>query len=125
MSLNDPLVIHVCLFQSVKGTKPFKAKKKRGGRFGLKRLKEKRREELVIEGTPPKLEMSDVDVEFSIPKFKQRRSAKVEAEEAGEAAAMGKAKRRIRLALFVFFLCLFFMLKWSQLEDVKKFVEEC
>lgn len=86
----------------MKGTKPFKTKKKRGGRFGLKRLKEKRREELVIEGTPPRLEMSDVDVEFSLPKFKQRRSAKAEA---GGAAAVGKAKRRIRLALFMFFLC--------------------
>lgn len=104
MLSTDPLVIRVCLcvFQSVKGTKPFKTKKKRGGRFGLKRLKEKRREELVIEGTPPRLEMSDVDVEFSLPKFKQRRSAKAEA---GGAAAVGKAKRRIRLALFMFFLC--------------------
>ena len=89
----------------MKGIKAFKAKKKRGGRFGLKRLKEKHREELVIEGTPPRLEMSDVDVEFSLPKFKQRRSTKVEAEGAGGAAAVGKAKRRIRLALFVSFLC--------------------
>lgn len=89
----------------MKGSKPFKAKKKRGGRFGLKRLKEKRREELVIEGTPPRLEMSDVDVEFSLPKFKQR-SVKVEAGGAGGAAAMGKAERRIRLVWFLFFLCL-------------------
>lgn len=74
----------------MKGTKPFKTKKKRGGRFGLKRLKEKRKEELVIEGTPPRLEMSDVDVEFSLPKFKQR-SVKVEA-----GGAVGKAKRKIR-----------------------------
>lgn len=83
----------------MKGTKPFKAKKKRGGRFGLKRLKEKRREELVIEGTPSKLELSDVDVEFSLPKFKPRRSVKVEAEGAGV-----KAKRKIRFALFLLFL---------------------
>lgn len=99
----------LCCFQSVKGTKPFKAKKKRGGRFGLKRLKEKHREEMVIEGTPPKLETSDVDVEFSLPKFKQRRSVKVEAGGAGGAAAMGKAKRRIRLGMIAFslftFLC--------------------
>lgn len=88
----------------MKGTKPFKTKKKRGGRFGLKRLKEKHREELVIEGTPTRLEMSDVDVEFSLPKFKQRRSVKVEAGGAGGAAAMGKAKRRIRSAWSVFFL---------------------
>ncbi|XP_032367918.1 neuroblast differentiation-associated protein AHNAK isoform X24 [Etheostoma spectabile] len=81
---------------SVKGSKVFKAKKKRGGRFGLKRLKEKRREEMVIEGTPPRMEMSDVDVEFSLPKFKQKRSMKVEAEGARGAAAVGKAKRRIR-----------------------------
>lgn len=81
------------VFQSVKGSKPFKAKKKRGGRFGLKRLKEKRREELVIEGTPPRLETGGVDVEFAFPKFKQRRRVKVEAE---GAAAMGKAKRKIR-----------------------------
>lgn len=107
MLLTDPFIIHVCLcvFQSVKGSKPFKVKKKRGGRFGLKRLKENRREELVIEGTPPRLEMSDVDVEFSLPKFKQRRSAKVEA---GGATAAAKAKRRIRLALFLLFLWGFF-----------------
>lgn len=87
----------------MKGNKPFKAKKKRGGRFGLKRLKEKRREELVIEGTPPRLDTSGgVDVEFALPKFKQRRKLKVEA---GGAAAEGKAKRKIRLALFV--CCLF------------------
>lgn len=81
----------------------------RGGRFGLKRLKEKHREELVVEGTPPRLEMSDV--EFFLPKFKQRKNAKIEAEEAvaaGTAADMGKAKRRIRLALFESFLCLLF-----------------
>lgn len=93
------------LLQSVKGSKPFKAKKKRGGRFGLKRLKEKRREELVIEGTPPRLEMSDVDVEFSLPKFKQRRSIKVEAGGASGAVAIGKAKRRIRLVCFNICVC--------------------
>ncbi|XP_010784285.1 neuroblast differentiation-associated protein AHNAK, partial [Notothenia coriiceps] len=81
---------------SVKGSKQFKAKKMRGGRFGLKRLKEKRREELVIEGQPTTLEMSDVDVEFSLPKFKPRKSTKAEAEGAEGAAAEGKAKRRIR-----------------------------
>lgn len=98
------VLFSVFLLQSLKGSKPFKAKKKRGGRFGLKRLKEKRREELVIEGTPPRLEMSDVDVEFSLPKFKQRRSIKVEAGEASGAVAMGKAKRRIRLVCLDIYL---------------------
>ncbi|CAG12724.1 unnamed protein product, partial [Tetraodon nigroviridis] len=79
---------------SVKGSKPFKAKKKRGGRFGLKRLKEKRREELVIEGIPPRLESGGVDVEFAFPTFKQRRRIKVEAE---GAVPGGKAKRKIRM----------------------------
>lgn len=105
MLLTDPFVVIMwCLwvFQSVKGNKPFKARKKRGGRFGLKRLKEKRKEELVIEGTPPRLEMSDVDVEFSLPKFKHRQSPKAEVEGAGGAAAAGKAKKMIRLAFFVF-----------------------
>ncbi|XP_029964564.1 uncharacterized protein prx, partial [Salarias fasciatus] len=81
---------------SVKGTKPFKTKKKRGGRFGLKRLKEKRREELVVEGTPPRLETGDVDVEFSLPKLKQKKTGKVEVEGTGGASAMGKAKTKIR-----------------------------
>ncbi|XP_036070566.1 neuroblast differentiation-associated protein AHNAK isoform X3 [Oryzias melastigma] len=75
---------------SVKGTKLFKTQKRRGGRFGLKRLKEKNREELVIEGTPPRLEAGDVDVEFSLPKFKQRKGVQ-EAE-----PAAGKGKKRIR-----------------------------
>lgn len=88
----------------MKGTKPFKTQKKRGGRFGLKRLKEKRREELVVEGTPPRLEMSDV--EFSLPKFKQRKSPKVEVEEARGAAVERKAKKRMRLAFFVCFFLL-------------------
>lgn len=85
------------MFQSVKGTKPFKTKKKSGGRLGLRRLKEKRREEMVIEGTPQKLELSDVDVEFSLPKLKQRRSGQME----GTGGAAVKAKRTIRLAMFV------------------------
>lgn len=87
--------------QSVKGTKPFKTKKKRGGRFGLKRLKEKHKEELVIEGTPPRLEMSDVDVEFALPKLKQKSSAKVKIEEEGDGVAVGQVKKKIRLAKFI------------------------
>lgn len=74
----------------MKGIKPLKAKKKRGGRFGLKRLKERHKEEL--EGMPLRLEMSDMDVEFSLPKFKQSISAK---ENAG-AAVIRKTRRRIR-----------------------------
>uniref|UniRef100_A0A3Q4HIG4 PDZ domain-containing protein n=1 Tax=Neolamprologus brichardi TaxID=32507 RepID=A0A3Q4HIG4_NEOBR len=57
------------------------------------------KEELVVEGTPPRLEMSDV--EFSLPKFKQRKSPKVEVEEARGAAVERKAKKRMRLAFFV------------------------
>ncbi|XP_037533867.1 neuroblast differentiation-associated protein AHNAK [Nematolebias whitei] len=81
---------------SVKGTKPFKALKKRGGRFGLKRLKEKQREELVIEGTPPRLEMGDVDVDISLPKIKQRKSRTSEEEDVRGTASVAKAKKGIR-----------------------------
>lgn len=90
----------------MKGTKPFKASKKRGGRFGLKRLKEKRREEVVIEGTPPRLETGDVDVEFSLPKVKQRKSGKFDEDDIRGTVTMGKTKRKIRLVLFVFFIFL-------------------
>ncbi|XP_024866364.1 neuroblast differentiation-associated protein AHNAK isoform X2 [Kryptolebias marmoratus] len=82
--------------KSVKGTKPFKALKKRGGRFGLKRLKEKHREEHVIEGTPPRLETGDVDLEVSLPKIKQRKSGKFKEEDIRGTTSVGKAKRRIR-----------------------------
>ncbi|XP_013871413.1 neuroblast differentiation-associated protein AHNAK [Austrofundulus limnaeus] len=81
---------------SVKGTKPFKALKKRGGRFGLKRLKEKHREEVVIEGTPPRLETGDVDVEFSLPKVKQRKSGKFDEQDIRGSVTVGKPKRKIR-----------------------------
>uniref|UniRef100_A0A3Q2PYM7 Periaxin n=1 Tax=Fundulus heteroclitus TaxID=8078 RepID=A0A3Q2PYM7_FUNHE len=83
---------------SVKGMKSFKTQKKRGGRFGLKRLKEKRREELVIEGTPPRLEAGDgdVDVEFSLPKLKHRKSATSDVEVRGT-GNVGKTKSHIRL----------------------------
>lgn len=84
------------LFQSVKGVKSFKTQKKRGGRFGLKRLKEKRKEELVIEGTPPRLEPGEVDVEFSLPKIKQRKNTKTDVDVRGT-GNMAKTKRRIRL----------------------------
>lgn len=86
----------------MKGTKPFKALKKRGGRFGLKRLKEKQREELVIEGTPPRLEMGAVDVDISLPKIKQKKSRTFEEEDVRGTASVGKAKKRIRLVFFGF-----------------------
>lgn len=97
----------VFLLQSVKGSKPFKAKKKRAGRFGLKRLKEKRREEMVIEGTPPRLEMSDVEVEFSLPKFKQRKGTNVETGGASGVVAVAKGKKRIRLVCVDFCMQIF------------------
>lgn len=52
----------------------------------------------MIEGTPPRLESGGVDVEFAFPRFKQRRSMKVEAE---GAAAGGKATRKIRYTLYL------------------------
>ena len=86
------------MFQSAKSTKPFKMKKTRGGRFGLKRLKEKRgREELVVEGTPPRMDISDVDVEFCLPKMKQRSTIEATA---GGIEVSGKRKKRIRLVCF-------------------------
>lgn len=88
------------MFQSVKSIKPFKLKKTRGGRFGLKRLKEKRgREEVVIEGTPPRVDISDVDVEFSLPKMKHRSGIEATADET-EGVISGKRKKRIRLVCF-------------------------
>ncbi|KAM6958755.1 uncharacterized protein prx [Aplochiton taeniatus] len=94
---------------SVKNIKPFKVKKKRGGRFGLKRLKENRKgkgeeeledeeeEEEEVEGSPSRLEMNPVDVEFSLPKFKQSRDREAMAEAAAiGAAASVRKKRRIR-----------------------------
>ncbi|XP_023817721.1 neuroblast differentiation-associated protein AHNAK isoform X2 [Oryzias latipes] len=75
---------------SVKGTKLFKTQRRRGGRFGLKRLKEKNKEDVVMEGTPPSLEAGDVDVEFSLPTFRQRKGVN-EAE-----PVVGKGKKRIR-----------------------------
>lgn len=99
------MYIHIWLymFQSVKSIKPFKAKRKRGGRFGLKRLKEKksREEELEREGSPSRLDPSDVDVKFSLPKFKQRTDGKSAVEGAGGAVASVKTKRGIRLVVFV------------------------
>ncbi|CAL8334588.1 unnamed protein product [Boreogadus saida] len=81
---------------SAKSTKPFKVRKTRGGRFGLKRLKEKRgREELVVEGTPPRVDISDVDVEFCLPKMKPKSGIEATAD-GTEGVVSGKRKKRIR-----------------------------
>nr|XP_017207622.1 periaxin isoform X17 [Danio rerio] len=88
---------------SVKSVKPFKTKKRRGGRFGLKRLKENKkareRAELDIEGLHGRSDLSPVDVEFVFPKFKLRKGGKSTAGESGHLEGMitgGKKKRKIR-----------------------------
>ncbi|KAI7802264.1 putative periaxin [Triplophysa rosa] len=86
---------------SVKSVKLFKAKKKRGGRFGLKRLKEnkKARAQLDIEGSPGKSMLSPVDVEFVFPKFKMRKGVKATADGSGQLEGMttsSRKKRKIR-----------------------------
>uniref|UniRef100_A0A3P9HEB0 Periaxin n=1 Tax=Oryzias latipes TaxID=8090 RepID=A0A3P9HEB0_ORYLA len=58
-------------------------------------LKEKNKEEVVMEGTPPRLEAGDVDVEFSLPTFRQRKGVN-EAE-----PVVGKGKKRIRLCFLI------------------------
>ncbi len=72
------------LLQSVKSVKPFKTKKRRGGRFGLKRLKENKKArawaELDDEGSPGRSDLSPVDVEFVFPKFKIRKGGKATAD---------------------------------------------
>ncbi|XDV29691.1 hypothetical protein PO909_032754 [Leuciscus waleckii] len=89
---------------SVKSVKPFKAKKRRGGRFGLKRLKEnkkaKARAELDIEGSPAKSELSPVDVEFVFPKFKMSKGGRATADVSGHlegGIASSKKKKKIIL----------------------------
>uniref|UniRef100_A0A8C5GF73 PDZ domain-containing protein n=1 Tax=Gouania willdenowi TaxID=441366 RepID=A0A8C5GF73_GOUWI len=59
----------------VKGPKAKVAKMVIRGTF-LAKLKEKNKDERVIEGTPPELDSSDVDVEFSLPKLKQKGKVK-------------------------------------------------
>ncbi|XP_048837130.1 protein AHNAK2 [Brienomyrus brachyistius] len=58
---------------SFRSKRPFKARKLRAGRFGLKRLKEnkqiKARREIEKETSPAKLEFSPMDVEFVFPKL--------------------------------------------------------
>ncbi|KAL7870703.1 hypothetical protein SRHO_G00082000, partial [Serrasalmus rhombeus] len=69
---------------SVKSVKPFKAKRKRGGRFGLKRLKENKKAqdgaEMDIEGSPARIDFTPVDVEFAFPKFRLKKRGKASAE---------------------------------------------
>nr|XP_046170762.1 neuroblast differentiation-associated protein AHNAK isoform X1 [Oncorhynchus gorbuscha] len=85
---------------SVKSIKPFKAKKKKGGRFGLKRLKENKKgstgAELEMEGSPSKVELNPIDVEFAFPKFKLGKDGKAEgAEQHGGVVTTGRKKRTI------------------------------
>uniref|UniRef100_A0A3P9L9H3 PDZ domain-containing protein n=1 Tax=Oryzias latipes TaxID=8090 RepID=A0A3P9L9H3_ORYLA len=58
-------------------------------------LKEKNKEDVVMDGTPPSLEAGDVDVEFSLPTFRQRKGVN-EAE-----PVVGKGKKRIRLCFLI------------------------
>ncbi|RXN20944.1 neuroblast differentiation-associated AHNAK-like isoform X2 [Labeo rohita] len=88
---------------SVKSVKPFKTKKRRGGRFGLKRLKENKnaraRAELDIEGSPGRSDLSPVDVEFVFPKFKLRKGGKATGDRSGHLEGVitsAKKKRNIR-----------------------------
>ena len=53
----------------------------------------------MVEGTPPRVDISDVDVEFCLPKMKQ--SSGIEATADGtEGVVSGKRKKRIRLVCF-------------------------
>ncbi|KAK1785192.1 hypothetical protein P4O66_018605 [Electrophorus voltai] len=87
---------------SVKSVKPFKVKKKRGGRFGLKRLKENKRArdtiELDIESSPATHDINPADLEFAFPKFKLSKHEKAFAEELGELEVItsGMKKRKLR-----------------------------
>ncbi|XP_016379910.1 neuroblast differentiation-associated protein AHNAK [Sinocyclocheilus rhinocerous] len=88
---------------SVKSEKPFKTKKRRGGRFGLKRLKENKKAtaqaELDVEGSPGRSDLSPVDVEFVFPKFKMRKGGKATADGSEHLEGVitsTKKKRKIR-----------------------------
>ncbi|XP_016318708.1 neuroblast differentiation-associated protein AHNAK-like isoform X3 [Sinocyclocheilus anshuiensis] len=88
---------------SVKSVKPFKTKKRRGGRFGLKRLKENKKAtaqaELDVEGSPGRSDLSPVDVEFVFPKFKMRKGGKATADGSEHLEGVitsTKKKRKIR-----------------------------
>ncbi|KAL0972857.1 hypothetical protein UPYG_G00195590 [Umbra pygmaea] len=88
---------------SVKSIKPFKVKKKRGGRFGLKRLKEKQNvsagAELELAGSPSKGELNPVDVEFAFPRIKMKKDGKASEEGTERHAGMvgsGEKKKLIR-----------------------------
>ncbi|TRY94218.1 hypothetical protein DNTS_027597 [Danionella cerebrum] len=87
---------------SVKSVKPFKAKKRRGGRFGLKRLKENKKArdwaELDIEGSSGGPDLNPVDVEFVFPKFKVKKGGKATAVDSRhlEGVIASRKKRKIR-----------------------------
>ncbi|XP_051953179.1 neuroblast differentiation-associated protein AHNAK-like [Xyrauchen texanus] len=88
---------------SVKSVKPFKAKKKRGGRFGLKRLKEnikaRAQAELDIESSSGRSDLSPVDIEFVFPKFKMRKGGKATSDGSGQLEGVittSRKKKKIR-----------------------------
>nr|XP_055029938.1 neuroblast differentiation-associated protein AHNAK [Misgurnus anguillicaudatus] len=86
---------------NVKSVKPFKAKRKRGGRFGLKRLKENKnaKAELDIEDSPGRSDFGPVDVEFDFPKIKMRKGVKGTVDGSGQLeglTASTRNKRNIR-----------------------------
>ncbi|TSR87308.1 Neuroblast differentiation-associated protein AHNAK [Bagarius yarrelli] len=70
---------------SVQNVKQFKAKKKRGGRFGLKRLKEKKGTKAEAErdngNSSGRLDFTPGDLEFALPKFKLKKHGKIREEQ--------------------------------------------
>ncbi|XP_073671945.1 uncharacterized protein prx [Paramisgurnus dabryanus] len=80
---------------NVKSVKPFKTKRKRGGRFGLKRLKENKnaKAELDIEGSPGRSDLGPVDVEFAFPKIKMRKGVKGTADGSGQLEGLTASTR--------------------------------
>ncbi|GAA6106619.1 neuroblast differentiation-associated protein AHNAK [Tachysurus ichikawai] len=89
---------------SVRSVKQFKAKKKRGGRFGLKRLKENKRTraeaEMDIEESSGRLDFTPVDVEFALPKFKLKKHKKVCEEQYGSLERMQPHDEKTRKIKF-------------------------
>ncbi|MCJ8733467.1 hypothetical protein PDJAM_G00223810 [Pangasius djambal] len=89
---------------SVRSVKQFKAKKKRGGRFGLKRLKEKKRPRVEAEmdndGSSGRLDFTPVDVEFALPKFKLKKHGKVTEERSGHLERMKPNEEKTRKIKF-------------------------
>ncbi|KAI5615974.1 periaxin isoform X10, partial [Silurus asotus] len=89
---------------SVRSVKQFKAKKKRGGRFGLKRLKERKRtraEEEIDNGkSAGRIKFSPVDVEFALPKIKLKKHGKVIADQTGPIQGINSIDEKTRKIKF-------------------------